>query len=184
LPAVEHRIGQNSPPVHAAGTDPAYVPGLTPPRPAEAEQQQPVVVADAPVADASRTEPEPQPEPQLEPRREAELEPELEPEAAEEPRPAADGPAFEVSDRRGSVTVDGTGVAFRLDDETAEFGWSEIGAVELDTPRFGRRLTVTVYTTDRRSYDADIEAPSRGLPKQWAAELDAVLDAYFEDASN
>ncbi|MCQ4042037.1 hypothetical protein ACFOSC_15035 [Streptantibioticus rubrisoli] len=177
---MEHRIGQNSPPVHAAGTDPAYVPGLTPPRPAEAEKQPPVV-ADAPVAGASRTEREPEPklEPKPEPQPDAAAEA-----AAEEPRPVADGPAFEASDRRGSVTVDGTGVTFRLDDETAEFGWPEIGAVELDTPRFGRRLTVTVYTTDRRSYDADIEAPNRGLPKQWAAELDAVLDAYFEDASN
>ncbi|WP_269855501.1 hypothetical protein [Streptomyces sp. RPT161] len=165
---MEHRIGQNSPSVHAAGTDPAYVPGLTPPRPAEAEEQPPVPDAVLPdAAQDARTEPETEPEPEAAA-------------AEEEPRPVADGPAFEVSDRRGSITVDSTGVTLRLDDETAEFGWSEIGAVEMDTPRFGRRLTVTVYTTGRRSYDADIEAPNRSLPKQWAAELDAVLESYFE----
>ncbi|WP_245699893.1 hypothetical protein [Streptomyces roseifaciens] len=98
-----------------------------------------------------------------------------------EPRPVTDGPVFEVSDRRGSITVDSTGVTFRLDDETAEFDWSEIGAVETNTPRFGRRLTVSVYTTSRRSYDVHIEAPNRNQLKQWATELDTVLDSYFED---
>ncbi|MEU1818872.1 hypothetical protein ABZ543_27345 [Streptomyces roseifaciens] len=93
----------------------------------------------------------------------------------------ADGPVFEVSDRRGSITVDGTGVTFRLDDETAEFDWSEIGAVETNTPRFGRRLSVSVYTTSRRSYDVHIEAPSRSLLKQWVTDLDTALDSYFDD---
>ncbi|WP_344960937.1 hypothetical protein [Streptomyces thioluteus] len=168
---MEHRIGQNSPPVHAAGTDPAFVPGLPPPRPAEAEESPPVP-ADVPADAVPDTRAEPEPEPEAE----------AEVVAEEESRPVADGPAFEVSDRRGSITVDSTGVTFRLDDETAEFGWSEIGAVETNIPRFGRRLTVTVHTTRRRSYDADIEAPNRSLPKQWAAELDTVLDSYFEDA--
>ncbi len=114
----------------------------------------------------------------------AEPEPQAEAEeaAAEvEPQPVTDGPVFEVSDQRGSITVDSTGVIFRLDDETAEFGWPEIGAVEMSTPPFGRRLTVTVHTTGRRSYHADITATNRNLPKQWAAELDTVLDSYFED---
>ncbi|WP_372411195.1 hypothetical protein [Streptomyces luteireticuli] len=168
---MEHRTGQNSPPVHAAGTDPAFIPGLPPPRPAEVEESPPVA-ADA-VPD-THAEPEPEPEPKAE----AETE---EAAAEEEPQPVADGPVFEVSDRRGSITVDSTGVTFRLDDETAEFGWAEIGAVETGIPRFGRRFTVTVHTTRRRSYDADVEAPNRSLPKQWAAELDTVLDSYFED---
>ncbi|MEU1674693.1 hypothetical protein ABZ752_22090 [Streptomyces roseifaciens] len=97
------------------------------------------------------------------------------------PRPMVDGPVFEVSDRRSSITVDGTGVTFRLDDETAEFDWPEIGAVETNTPRFGRRLSVSVYTTSRRSYDVHIEAPSRSLLKQWVTDLDTALDSYFED---
>ncbi|MEK8171784.1 hypothetical protein NKH77_27720 [Streptomyces sp. M19] len=40
---------------------------------------------------------------------------------------------------------------------------------------------MTVYTTNRRWYEADVEAPARKLLKEWTAELDAVLDAYFED---
>ncbi|MEU1378072.1 hypothetical protein ABZ442_31135 [Streptomyces triculaminicus] len=162
---MEQRIGHNSPPVHAAGTDPAFVPGLTPPRPAEPEEHPPVP-RDA-VPDV-RAEPEPQAEAE---EAAAEVEPQL----------VTDGPAFEVSDQRGSITVDSTGVIFRLDDETAEFGWPEIGAVGMSTPLFGRRLTVTVHTTGRRSYHADIQATNRNLPKQWAAELDTVLDSYFED---
>ncbi|MCC3773348.1 hypothetical protein [Streptomyces sp. UNOB3_S3] len=171
---MENRIGQNSPPVHAAGTDPASVPGLTPPRPAEA-QERPAVPADA-VPDTS-TAPEPETE--------ADTEVKADTEAAvsdSERRPVTGGPVFEVSDRRGSITVDSTGVTFRLDSETAEFDWVEIGAVETSTPWFGRRLTVTVHTTSRRSYNATIEAPHRGQPKQWATELDTALDSYFEDA--
>lgn len=128
--------------------------------------------ADA-VPDA-RVEPEPQTETEAE-------EEGQEAAAEEEPRPVADGPVFEVSDRRGSITVDGTGITFRLDEETAEFTWREIGAVEMSTPPFSRRLTVTVHTTSRRSYHADIEAPRRNLPKQWAAEMDAALDPYFQN---
>ncbi|MGK5732909.1 hypothetical protein [Streptomyces sp. URMC 124] len=123
-------------------------------------------------------------EPNPETEAEAEAETEAEAEAAvadEEPRPVADGPVFEVSDRRSSITVDSSGVTFRLDDETAEFDWSEIGAVETDTPRFDRRLTVRVYTTNRRSYHVHVEAPKRNLRRQWATELDTVLDSYFED---
>ncbi|MFI9723903.1 hypothetical protein ACIHFE_30335 [Streptomyces sp. NPDC052396] len=164
---MEHRIDPNSPPVHAAGTDPAFVPGLTPTRPAEAEEHPPVSAYAIPDA---RVEPEP--------KAEAEAETTV---AEEEPQPTADGPVFEVSDRRGSITADSIGVTFRLDDETAEFSWPEIGALEMNTPRFGRRLTVTVYTTNHRSYHTDIEAPNRNLPKQWATELDTVLDSYFQD---
>ncbi|MEH6373399.1 hypothetical protein V7793_03410 [Streptomyces sp. KLMMK] len=173
---MEHRIGQNTPPVHAAGTDPAFVPGLTPPRPAEAKERTAVPADD--VADAADAAAD------VGAASEPEVETEVETETAaadQEPRPVADGPVFEVSDRRGSITVDGTGVTFRLDDETAEFDWSEIGAVETNTPRFGRRLSVSVYTTSRRSYDVHIEAPSRSLLKQWVTDLDTALDSYFED---
>lgn len=154
--------------MHAAGTDPAFIPGLTPPRPDEAAECPPPVPADA----APETEAE-------EVAAEAD-----ETEAAaieEEPPPVADGPVFEVSDRRGSITIDSTGVTFRLDDEKAEFGWPEVGAVETGTPWLARHLTVTVYTTGHRSYHAHIDAPSRKLLKQWATELDAALDSYFED---
>jgi hypothetical protein len=96
---------------------------------------------------------------------------------------AADGPAFEVSDRRASIAVDRDGVRFTLDGEAADFRWDEIGAVEVGIPRFGRRFTVTVHTlTRRRQYHVDVDAPTRSGLKEWSAELDEVLDAYFEDA--
>jgi hypothetical protein len=96
---------------------------------------------------------------------------------------SADDPAFEVSDRRASITVDREGVRFTLDGEAADFRWDEIGAVEVGIPRFGRRFTVTVHTlTRRRQYHVDVDAPTKSALKEWSAELDEVLDAYFEDA--
>ncbi|MFE3587525.1 hypothetical protein ACFXOY_08370 [Streptomyces niveus] len=93
-----------------------------------------------------------------------------------------DGPVFDISDRRASMTADRTGVRFQLDETEAEFGWDEIGAVEVETPRFGRRFTVTLHTTGRRHYQSDVDAPSRSSLKAWTAELDAVLDRYFEES--
>jgi hypothetical protein len=104
--------------------------------------------------------------------------------AVDEPLEAeADGRAFEVSDHRGSITADHRGIRFRLDDEEADFHWAEIGAVEIDTPRFGRQFTVTVHMTSRHTYETDVEAPARSLLKEWTAELDAVLDIHFEDGA-
>ncbi|WP_329143491.1 hypothetical protein [Streptomyces niveus] len=93
-----------------------------------------------------------------------------------------DGPVFDISDRRASMTADRAGVRFQLDETEAEFGWDEIGAVEVETPRFGRRFTVTLHTTGRRHYQSDVDAPSRSSLKAWTAELDAVLDRYFEES--
>ncbi|WP_244203757.1 SpnB-like Rossmann fold domain-containing protein [Streptomyces albovinaceus] len=94
---------------------------------------------------------------------------------------AEDGPVFEVSDRRGSIRVAREGVRFRLDDQEAEFGWDEIGAVETTPARFGRRFTVTVHLSSRRWFNAEVEAASRSELKSWPAELDKALDAYFEE---
>lgn len=49
-------------------------------------------------------------------------------------------------------------------------------------PRFGRRFTVTVHMSTRRWFNAEVEAPARSSLKGWVAELDAVLDAYFEES--
>ncbi|MCF3962527.1 hypothetical protein [Streptomyces fuscigenes] len=92
-----------------------------------------------------------------------------------------DGPALDASDRRASITAGRRGVRFTLDDQEADFRWDEIGAVEVAVPRFGKRLGVVVHTHLGRSYEADAEAPSRAVLKEWSARLDAVLDAYFED---
>jgi hypothetical protein len=94
---------------------------------------------------------------------------------------AVAGPVFEASDRRARITADARGVRLRLDEEECEFRWDEIGAVETETPRFGKRYTVTVHTPDRRWYPIEIEATSRARFTEWDDQLDAVLDAYFED---
>ncbi|MFI0775744.1 hypothetical protein [Streptomyces sp. NPDC021212] len=186
---MEQRIGQITPPVPAAGTDPGHIPGLTPPRPEETEE----------VTAGTKTATEEAPEAAEAPEALETPEAEAEAEAAEAPDEAADeaeeeaaaeaedepedGPVFEVSDRRGSITAGRSGVAFQLDGEKAEFSWDEIGAVEIDTPRFGRRFSVTVYTTAHRWYAADVEASARGALKEWTAKLDEVLDTYFEDTA-
>ncbi|MGX5184151.1 hypothetical protein ACWKT5_15335 [Streptomyces avermitilis] len=95
--------------------------------------------------------------------------------------PGSDGPAFEASDRRASIVADGSGVRLRLDDQEAEFRWDEIGAVETESPRFGKRFTITVHTPDRRWYPIEIEASSRSRFKEWETKLDEVLDAYFQE---
>ncbi|MBD0737185.1 hypothetical protein [Streptomyces sp. CBMA29] len=182
---MEQKTGPNTPPIPPAGVDPAYIPGLTPPARSAAEAPAPVVdddaPEDAPLA-APETEPEPAPEAAPEAAVEAVAEDTDTDTADDEDASEEDtGAVFSVSDRRGSITADRTGITFKLDGESADFGWDEIGAVEIDTPRFGRRFSVTVYTSTRRWFDTDVEAPSKPLLKTWAAELDAVLDTYFED---
>ncbi|WP_322983292.1 hypothetical protein [Streptomyces sp. S584] len=195
---MEQRIDSNTKPEFAAGTDPAYIPGLTAPAPARTEAEAEAEKAasrkagqadEAPEADAADVlapeaaeEPE-EPEDAVPADDEApEVAPEAAPEAAREGAGAEDGPVFEVSDRRGSIRVDAEGVRFRLDDQEAEFDWAEIGAVEVKTGRFGRRFTVTVHLSSRRWFNAEVEAGSRGDLKTWTAELDEALDAHFEEA--
>ncbi|KPI04236.1 hypothetical protein OK006_7104 [Actinobacteria bacterium OK006] len=184
LPAVEQRIGSKSQPLDAAAVNPAYIPGLTSPAKAEpkdaaveeaaseeAASEEAVVVEDA--------------APETAVAEEASAEPEEEATSASdsdsEPEPDPDGPVFEASDRRASIKADHSGVRLRLDDQEAEFRWDEIGAVETESPRFGKRFTITVHTPDRRWYPIEIEATARTRFKEWEDQLDAVLDAYFED---
>ncbi|MEV1045740.1 hypothetical protein [Streptomyces sp. NPDC049916] len=201
---MEQSIDSNKKPEFAAGTDPAFIPlpGLAAPAPtrkADADAPDDADAAvEAPEADAGKG-PQAEPETGAAPRTQAapEAEAEAEPEtgtgtapeagtgreaAVEEESAAGKGPVFEVSDRRGSIRVAREGVRFRLDDQEAEFDWDEIGAVETTPARFGRRFTVTVHLSSRRWFNAEVEAPSRAELKTWPAELDAVLDAYFEEA--
>ncbi|MFE5243525.1 MULTISPECIES: hypothetical protein [unclassified Streptomyces] len=192
---MEQRIDSNTKPEFAAGTDPAFIPGLT----------APVAARTGAEAEAEKAAPEEVPEPEdavvsagpaIEDAREPEgagdaEEPEddtdsgtaADAEAGEEREGAdgEDGPVFEVSDRRGSIRVDATGVRFTLDDQEAEFDWAEIGAVEVKTGRFGRRFTVTVHLSSRRWFNAEVEAEARSSLKEWTADLDAALDAHFEE---
>ncbi|MFB6818123.1 hypothetical protein ACFCV8_26635 [Streptomyces sp. NPDC056347] len=169
---MEQRIDPNTQPGYAAGTDPAYVPGLTASVPAVKPETSP--------ERAVPQQPEPEPEPVVEPVADA-----AEPEAAEPPsdrKEAKDGPVFDVSDRRGSIAADHEGVRFRLDDQEAEFRWDEISAVEVKLPRFGRRFTVVVHMPNHRWFNAEVDAPAKSRLKEWAEEIDAVLDAYFEES--
>ncbi|WP_329041298.1 hypothetical protein OHT61_24920 [Streptomyces sp. NBC_00178] len=200
---MEQRIDSNTKPEFAAGTDPAYIPGLTAPAPARTEAD--AEAADAVPEDARKADGTDVPDTAdvqdavpgqpADDRADAPGAPgdavrdggaviaddEGTAAGADEPRAAGEGPVFEVSDRRGSIRVDAEGVRFQLDDQEAEFDWPEIGAVEVKTGRFGRRFTVTVHLSSRRWFNAEVEADSRSRLKEWTAELDAALDAHFEE---
>ncbi|MFI1209199.1 hypothetical protein ACH4UV_16505 [Streptomyces sp. NPDC020802] len=214
---MEQRIGPNIQPLQGAAVDPAFVPGITGPRPAEPKDAEP---KDAEPKDAEPSDADPDagtsaaaeeaaseepaagerpaakvsvskdpapedPASKEEPGTESAGEkPEDADEApGEEPAPAPDGgPVFEASDRRAKIVADHSGVRLRLDDQEAEFRWDEIGAVETESPRFGKRFTITVHTPDRRWYPIEIEATARSRFAEWETRLDEVLDTYFEEA--
>ncbi|MFF7641016.1 hypothetical protein [Streptomyces canus] len=161
---MEQRIGSSSKPLEGAGFDPAFVPGLTSPVSGETEDTEPADAVEA--ADTHEST--------------------VTAEASEEAGETAgdeipDGPVFEAADRRAKIVADHRGVRLSLDDQACEFRWDEIGAVETESPRFGKRFTITVHTPDRRWYPIEIEATSRALFAEWDDQLDAVMDKYFED---
>ncbi|MGW5034828.1 hypothetical protein ACWEQW_26600 [Streptomyces nigra] len=172
---MEQRIGSGSQPlVEGAGFDPAFVPGLTPP--ASAAPKGPQEKGDPVAADPDETVPE---EAAAEEPEEAE---DVQEDAAEDEAPV-DGPVFEAADRRARIVADHRGVRLCLDDQECEFRWDEIAAVETESPRFGKRFTITVHTPDRRWYPIEIEATARSRFTEWDERLDAVLDAYFEEGA-
>ncbi|MFJ1980397.1 MULTISPECIES: hypothetical protein [Streptomyces] len=190
---MEQRIGSSSSkPLEGAGFDPAFIPGLTAPATGREEDAKdtkdaPGTDGDGTVADAA-TEAAPEAEESEKPGDSPAAEAAEAVEAAEEseddePEPAPDGPVFEASDRRAALVADHRGVRLRLDDQECEFRWDEIGAVETETARFGKRYTVTVHTPDRRWYPLEIDADSRSRFAEWDAALDEVLDAYFDDGA-
>jgi hypothetical protein len=213
LPAVEQSTGSNTQPLHAVGADPAFIPGITPPRskepdddapeltaaeevPKDSEESEPTAEAEgvdaadtADLTDAADPADAPEDttaEKASTPAAESKAD-EADPadpadESAPDPEDKADGPVFTASDRRGSITADKAGVRLRLDDQEADFRWDEIGAVEIDISRFGRRFTVTVHTPGNRWYPGEVQAQAKSDLEAWTTELDAVLDAYFEDA--
>ncbi|MEV2193764.1 hypothetical protein AB0I02_22680 [Streptomyces phaeochromogenes] len=198
---MEQRIGPNIQPLQGAAVDPAFVPGITGPRPAEPKDAEPTEAVSEETASEEETAPEKRkPAKQTDLKKEAaeeapsDDEPSTDepsgedsssekPEESEEPEEAPEGgPVFEASDRRAKIVADHSGVRLSLDDQEAEFRWEEIGAVETESPRFGKRFTITVHTPDRRWYPIEIEASARSRFKEWETQLDEVLDTYFEDA--
>lgn len=185
---MEQRIGSSSQPLEGAGFDPAFIPGLTAPASGrkadvkdEVEPEDPKAASEQADADtaAESEENTSREKPEAADASDASGVPD-ESDASEE-GPAPDGPVFEASDRRARIVADHGGVRLRLDDQECEFRWDEIGAVETETARFGKRYTVTVHTTDSRWYPLEVEAASRSRFAEWDTELDAVLDAYFDD---
>ncbi|WP_019072789.1 hypothetical protein [Streptomyces hokutonensis] len=200
---MEQRIGSSSQPLEGAGFDPAFVPGLTAPavssdapedtksRDAEPEdataeaaepEESSAEKADVEKADVEKADVE-KADVEKADAGEAEVEQAVaeDDDAEEAGDDESDGPVFEASDRRAEIVADEKGVRLRLDDQSCEFRWDEIGAVETETPRFGKRFTITVHTPDRRWYPIEIEAAARSRFAEWETQLDAVLDAYFED---
>ncbi|KUO11847.1 hypothetical protein [Streptomyces sp. DSM 15324] len=174
----QQRIGSSSKPLEGAGFDPAFIPGLSSPLKAEPEDAHPVEESEK--SEESEGTPQASEAPET---AEADKTPGAEKEAPAEEE-ASDGPVFEAADRRARITADAKGVRLRLDEEACEFRWDEIGAIETEAPRFGKRFTVTVHTPDRRWYPIEIEATARSRFTEWETSLDAVLDAYFEDGED
>lgn len=181
---MEQRIGSGSQPLEGAGFDPAFIPGLTSPASAKPEgvkEKDAAEEAASGVADSEETEAEVRDPKETDPEAADEDEAGVDDRAEEADEDApVDGPVFEAADRRARIVVDHKGVRLSLDDQKCEFHWDEIGAIETETPRFGKRYTVTVHTPDRRWYPIEIEATASRF-KEWDEQLDAVLDAYFED---
>ncbi|MFJ9180751.1 hypothetical protein [Streptomyces sp. NPDC102360] len=161
-------------PVTGAGFDPAHIPGLTAPaRQPDAD----VTDAEETPEEVTTTQPE---EAEAEAEAEADAEATAETEAEDPADPDdAEGPVMEAEDRRGSITVDATGVRFTLDDQEADFTWDEISAVEYGTVR--KRLTVTVHMPNSRWFPNDVEAPDKARLTEWTDQLDKALDTYFEE---
>ncbi|MGW3649498.1 hypothetical protein [Streptomyces sp. NPDC000878] len=168
---MEQRIGSSSKPLETAAVDPAAIPGLTSPVPAEPEDGTPDPVEET-TSEAEAPEDSETPETS---------DAETETSEVETETPEAEGPVFEASDRRAKIIADHSGVRLSLDDQECEFRWDEIGAVETETSRFGKRFTVTVHTPDRRWYPVEIEAKAKSQHAEWETDLDKVLDTYFED---
>ncbi|MFJ8492384.1 hypothetical protein ACIRBZ_29140 [Streptomyces sp. NPDC094038] len=180
---MEQRIGANSQPLEGAGFDPAFIPGLT--SPASAEPADAKAEGAGPEG-AEETVEAVEAEAAAEPVAAADADATPAADAAADAADAADeetseGPAFEAADRRARIVADHQGVRLSLDEEKCEFRWDEIGAIETEAPRFGRRFTITVHTPERRWYPIEIEATSRSRFKEWEEQLDEVLDAYFDD---
>ncbi|WP_199546023.1 hypothetical protein [Streptomyces sp. N35] len=203
---MDQRIGQKDAPLHtAASMDPGFIPGITPAGDAARTKESDAVEesVDTNEADVEETDVDTEAGAPDEVAAEAEEDDESEKTAAddESERPdtdegseasgesaepvksvkSGDSPVFEARDHRGTITVDGSGISFTLDDQATDFSWDEVVAVEQSTARFAKRLTVTVHTKGNRWYPNEVQAQDRATLTRWTGELDDALDAYFEE---
>ncbi|WNZ08967.1 hypothetical protein [Streptomyces sp. 11x1] len=193
---MEQRIGSNNQPLAAAAVDPSHIPGLTAPLSVKKEKQEepedirptesaePAETDEADEAAPTRDEPSTSGKPSAEAESEAEEGDEADGAEDSAGEATPDGPVFEASDRRAKIVADAGGVRLRLDDQECEFTWDEIGAIETESPRFGKRFTITVHTPDRRWYFLEIEAKAKSEHAAWEKQIDEVLDAYFDDGTD
>ncbi|MFE9552306.1 hypothetical protein ACFYMW_06430 [Streptomyces sp. NPDC006692] len=187
---MEQRSEHQYLPLGGAATDPAYVPGLVPARAvAPEETREEGAVPEADEADGVRAAAEKEVAGVGAALADAGVRG-LEDESGAEADAAADtdmastadgGPSCEMSDRQGSFVADSRGVRLRLADEEADFRWDELSAVEYSTPRWSRRFEIVVYTPERRRFSHDVQAADRATLTEWTEQLEAVLDAYFEE---
>ncbi|MDX3508471.1 hypothetical protein [Streptomyces caniscabiei] len=194
---MEQRIGSNNQPLAAAAVDPSHIPGLTAPVSVKKEkQEEPEDIKPTESAEPAETE-EPSAGGEAEADTEtaeadaedataddAETDADDPDDAGDAAATPSDGPVFEASDRRAKIIADSSGVRLRLDDQECEFTWDEIGAIETESPLFGKRFTITVHTPDRRWYFLEIEAKAKSEHAAWEKQIDEVLDAYFDDGSD
>ncbi|MFI6686546.1 hypothetical protein [Streptomyces sp. NPDC050485] len=180
---MEQRSEHQYMPLGGAATDPAYVPGLVPARAASPGQEHPPgealeddVVAEADEGGGPQAAAGEEAAAGGVDRADGDAE-----DSEGESEAEGGGPVFEVSDRQGSIVADRRGVRLRLANEEADFRWDELSAVEHRTPRWSRRFEIVVYTPAYRRFSHDVEASDRAGLKEWTEQLEAVLDAYFEE---
>ncbi|WP_415953391.1 hypothetical protein [Streptomyces sp. KLOTTS4A1] len=175
---MDQRIGKKDSPLHtAASMDPGLIPGITPGgRAGEAEDSEAAKASAASGRAAEESAEETEQTGTAASDTEAPAS-----DASDETEDSGKRPAFEARDHRGAITVNAEGIGFTLDDQATDFTWDEVVAVEHSTPRFAKRLTVTVHTKGERWYPNEVQAPDRATLTRWSGELDVALDAYFEE---
>ncbi|MEU9911637.1 hypothetical protein [Streptomyces sp. NPDC051001] len=94
------------------------------------------------------------------------------------PRPTPAGPEFLAVDRRGSVSVDASGVTLELNGVEADFDWPEIRSVHYKASSNGKSLMFAVVHVDGQFYECVVDAKSRERLGEWFAGLAAVLGYY------
>ncbi|MGW2614873.1 hypothetical protein [Streptomyces sp. NPDC001500] len=100
------------------------------------------------------------------------------PQYAPQPGPPVPGPEFLAVDKRNSVVVDASGVAFEMYDITVDFPWPEIRSVHHKASPDGKALMVAVVHLDGRVYECVVTAKPRERLRGWFAQLTWVLGHY------
>ncbi|WP_432031790.1 hypothetical protein [Streptomyces antibioticus] len=87
-------------------------------------------------------------------------------------------PEFLAVDRRNSIVVDATGVAFEMYGIAVEFTWPEIRSVHYKASDDAKSLMVAVVHVDGRVYEGVVRAKPRERLRAWFTQLAWVLGYY------